>query len=296
MDSTMNNDTLVELLNEQKDTKNENTPVNPFELMDINNDYYDTDELNALITKQIKIKVIHLNIRSLAKKYDQLKLFLTNSNFEPDVILLCETHLNERNDKMYPLNNYQFISNCRKEKKGGGVGIYIKNDLSFKIRDDIAINKECIYESIFIETLNENKRFIVGEIYRPPDTNQSEAIQNYEDTLIKINATKLQSIIGSDQNFDYLKINDNKITQELLDVFFSNGHIPTIIKPTRITHTSATLIDNLYINANKNTKSISGIINTDISDHCIIFLCITAKSPKIPKTQTITTRKLNEEK
>ena len=61
-------------------------------------------------------------------------------------------------------------------------------------------------------------------------------------------------IVGTDQNFDYLKIDNHKNTEDLLNTFMSNGLIPTITKPTCITDTSATLIDNIYVSSNTNSK------------------------------------------
>jgi len=49
--------------------------------------------------------------------------------------------------------------------------------------------------------------------------------------------------------------------------------IPTIIKPTRITHSTATLIDNIYLKSNKPQNVHSGIILSDISDHFPIYMC-----------------------
>ena len=53
-------------------------------------------------------------------------------------------------------------------------------------------------------------------------------------------------------------------------MFIFNARIPVITKPTRITHNSATLIDNLYIRLHQ-TNITSGIITTKLSDHQPIF-------------------------
>ena len=74
-------------------------------------------------------------------------------------------------------------------------------------------------------------------------------------------------IIGADQNFDFLKIENNNNTLELLNTYLSSSIIPTINKPTRVTHSIATLIDN-----NKpNLDIYSGIIISDLSDHMPVF-------------------------
>ena len=45
-------------------------------------------------------------------------------------------------------------------------------------------------------------------------------------------------VIGTDQNMDLLKLDSHKPTSELFDTFVNNDILPTITRPTRITHTS----------------------------------------------------------
>jgi hypothetical protein len=66
--------------------------------------------------------------------------------------------------------------------------------------------------------------------------------------LSKLLADKSHEIpIAGDHNFDYLKINTHNNTADLFDLHISHGLIPTITRPTRITHSTATLIVNIYI-------------------------------------------------
>ena len=69
-----------------------------------------------------------------------------------------------------------------------------------------------------------------------------------------------------DMNIDLLQCQSHIKTNDYLDNLFSNGVIPEITKPTRITSHSATLIDHIYTNKPNFTFS-SGIILTDISDN-----------------------------
>ena len=78
-------------------------------------------------------------------------------------------------------------------------------------------------------------------------------------------------IIGTDQNFDFLKIGTQVHIEELLNTYLSSSLLPTINKPTRITHTSATIIDNLFVKYNHNLDMHSSIIISDMSDHLPIF-------------------------
>ncbi|KAK2151928.1 hypothetical protein LSH36_345g01019 [Paralvinella palmiformis] len=59
-------------------------------------------------------------------------------------------------------------------------------------------------------------------------------------------------ILATDQNFDFAKINTQTNTSDLFDIFYSRNFIPTITKPTRITPSSTTIIDNIYVKGNNN--------------------------------------------
>ena len=87
---------------------------------------------------------------------------------------------------------------------------------------------------------------LIGEIYRVPGTSAQLSIQRYQSILHIISAFNGDVMIGSDQNFNYANIDNHSPTQNLLDSFLSSGFIPTITKPTRITHNTSTLIDNIY--------------------------------------------------
>ena len=94
------------------------------------------------------------------------------------------------------------------------------------------------------------------------------SIERYDQTIAMLSGSSNRDIIiGTDQNFDYLKVNEHKNTSDLLNVVFTAGILPTVSRPTRITHTSATVIDNLYIKCQDYGNIHSRIIKSDISDH-----------------------------
>ena len=73
-----------------------------------------------------------------------------------------------------------------------------------------------------------------------------------------------------DYNINLLNFGTHKKTNDFLDNVISQGFVPQIIKPTRITSASATLIDHIYCN-HAHTNCDSGIIITDIADHFGVF-------------------------
>ena len=51
-----------------------------------------------------------------------------------------------------------------------------------------------------------------------------------------------------DFNIDLAKYSSHAQTSEFYDLLSSHGYRPLILQPTRVTSTSATLIDNIFIN------------------------------------------------
>ena len=74
-------------------------------------------------------------------------------------------------------------------------------------------------------------------------------------------------VLGMDHNYDLLKSDTHRQTEEFLDQMVNSEMWPTITRPTRITQTSATLIDNIFINSRLHRNFDSMLILDDISDH-----------------------------
>ena len=88
---------------------------------------------------------MHVNMPSLPDKFDKFKIVLTNFDNEKiqyDATLLCETFLSDKNHDLFNIPGYTFISRHRKHYRQCGVGIYIKNNITVIIRDDLSISME----------------------------------------------------------------------------------------------------------------------------------------------------------
>ncbi len=104
-----------------------------------------------------------------------------------------------------------------------------------------------------------------------------------------INKENKTGVLMGDYNIDLLRCNEHNKINDHIDNIFSRGFMPLICKPTRVTRTSATLIDNIYTNAIDQTSS-SGIIITDVADHFGTFSLVSEKlsaASNIPKYKRI---------
>ena len=250
--------------------------------------YLALDEEPKLNKVTRALVVGHLNIHSIPKKYEDLSELLSTLNEKkllPDVLLLCETFLNEKNFDKFNFQNYNLLSECRKNKAMGGVSIMIRTSLKYFDRSDLNIFEEGKFESIFIEVPRQNgPNVIFGEVYRVPGTNESDFLRNYQMIVDKVRSESKKLIIGTDQNLDYLKLKKHGNTMKFFEQNLTNNLIPSILIPTRVTHSTATLIDNIYIDTELYSDINSFVVTSDISDH---FLCLTIiKNPLIATTVT----------
>src|SRR6218665_2230971 len=74
-------------------------------------------------------------------------------------------------------------------------------------------------------------------------------------------------------NINILRYNEHHSAGMFLNMLASHKIMPTILRPTRITEFSSTLIDNIFTNC-PNYNMDSCILIDDISDHLPIMLCI----------------------
>ena len=126
--------------------------------------------------------ILHLNIRSIKKNFDDFKLFFSNLAISFSVICFSETWLDEVGNSLYELPQYISKHQVRDDSKGGGVSIYIHNSLSFKVHSNLFINSIDI-DSLSIKLPLDNKRStFVNVLHRPPNGK----IEPFETFLVKL--------------------------------------------------------------------------------------------------------------
>ena len=98
---------------------------------------------NFLNSSSNQFSVLHLNIRSIKKNFENFKLFLNPINFTFSVICLSETWWDDLatiKKSLYELPNYNSTHQARCDQKGGGISIYIHKSLDLTVKPDLSIN------------------------------------------------------------------------------------------------------------------------------------------------------------
>ena len=228
---------------------------------------------------------MHHNCKSLLTegKIDDYELILDSMNNPFHIIGLTETWLTLNNHSEVHLDNFEHVFNLRgidahydMKEQGGGLTFFINDSLNFKVREDLNRMLPFI-ETLFIETQYKNKSYIVGVVYRTPNTNIDLFLQEINEIIEPIKNNHNVIIMG---DFNICLLQDNNHTRSFRNCMQSNSLYPTIIEPTRVATinrngqniTTETLIDNILVDDNAKYKS--GMILSSISDHFPVFISI----------------------
>ena len=112
------------------------------------------------------LRVANLNVNSLIKHIDEIRITLANSPF--DILAINESKIDDLiPDSEIYIFGYNIIRKDR-NRNGGGVALYIRDTISLSERNDLIPDR---LEMIFIEVNRpHSKSFLVSTWYRPPNS------------------------------------------------------------------------------------------------------------------------------
>ena len=257
------------------------------------------DFISSKIPKNC-FSIFHLNIASLEYHVDELKSLISVLNHDFDVIGITETKIkNSEPLSNLKLEGYNFEFTPT-NTSFGGTSLYVRDCYAYEKKSEYTISLSGIAESTFIEIKSDSsKNVIIGCIYRH-HCKLDRFMKNFFEKLIINICDKEKSkycILMGDFNADLLKTDSDLDIENFFNFLSSFGFRPLILQPTRVTSSSATLIDNIFINSLE-TESFGGNITTSISDHfsqfCMIDILKKAKHVSVPLKQR-TFRNFNDD-
>ena len=230
------------------------------------------------------IRIGHLNINHAVNKLADISSILSNNGKNFHLFGFSESRLSEHiTDSDISIPGYTIVRKDPKLQKETGLLVYISQCITFK---RISYLENLSVESVWIEiSFKRSKPVLVGFIYRNP-TERVDWIDKFDLMMDAVANDSKETIILGDFNIDLLKPNKNWIQT------YENHNLQQIIHlPTRVTPTSKTLIDHIYV------SDINHITETNVpacgcSDHFPICITWSKKDVKLPKMghKTITYR------
>lgn len=219
------------------------------------------------------LKILHLNIRSINRNFNELLVLLSLIKINCDVIVLTECWLSKLTNVPI-LDGYNSHYTLNTQNQNDGIVIFTKQYLSCTVQEPDFTNANCLICKI------NNKTAIVA-IYRSPSFNRKEQFQcflNSLDTVLtQLKTFKTVAIVG-DVNVDIKPSNSDDRTTDYLTLSASHGLLPAHHVPTRGTN----CLDHIILKCT--TPATTLILESFITDHMPILLHIEdTESPKKPQ-------------
>ena len=221
-----------------------------------------------------KINCIHLNIRSINRNIDRFMADLGVMGVHWSVIVLTETWLDSESDFNH-IPGYRAYHSVRKNKKGGGVTVLVDLNLKSECISEFTFSRD-IFETACVKIFYCNDEYTILGTYRPPSSSLKVFNETYPEILSNIGVGQKIIILG-DFNVDIgtRLIGESSV---FMNNFVSFNYKSLIDIPTRVSDISQTCIDHIYSNFPE--YFLSGVVNTDVTDHFPIFCSVLPRSIK----------------
>ena len=97
-----------------------------------------------------------MNTQSMGSTFDEIQVMINENQF--DISTLSETWRRNSNYLLdyVKMRGYNFVYKNREQKSGGGVGAYLKEELDFKVSEDLS-RLDATIEQLWLEIKRKNK-------------------------------------------------------------------------------------------------------------------------------------------
>ena len=194
------------------------------------------------------LSILHLNIRRLRKKTDELISSL-HPNFR-HMLCITEHHMNQQELEHIHIENYDLgASYCRREIKKRGVSTFVHRNLKSTNINLEDYCKEQVIEAGALKLESSFLNFYILTLYRSPSRNFDQSLSRPETILNALHTQKIKIVPCANINITYLIDSNRK--QALDPVLLSYNLFSTVNFPKRIQKNYCSAIDNIFVENSK---------------------------------------------
>ena len=164
------------------------------------------------------------------------------------------------------LPNYSFVR-VNSTTNAGGVAMHISDNLKYKVCENQY--QLCNSEALWVNIIDQSDTsYVIRITYRHPLQILINAfIEDLSNCLTDFNKHDIDYFILGDLNIGTFPINRSPDAMHFINTLISCGTFLFITKPTRVTDTTATIINHIITNV-RNYEILSGVIETsEVSDY-----------------------------
>lgn len=211
--------------------------------------------------------LLHVNIRSIRKHWCEFQLAIDSVRFIADVFVLTEINIHDEDVGQFSLPGFNSTFYTRDKKRGGGIAVFLKDDLLFS---EVKFSfRSC--ESVSLHILTSVYNIYLLAFYRPPSGNVSEFLCDLRDCLQTLPNNASLCLVG-DFNIDLLKPS-RALVCEYLTLLADHGIEPVILAPTREELLGNRLVISSIDHINLRSSTLTtkaAVISYKLSDHYFI--------------------------
>lgn len=209
------------------------------------------------------INILHMNIRSINKNFEEFRCLLSMLKFQCDVVVFSECWLS-KTSTVPVLDGYFSHYTNNNYNQNEGVVIYVKNDLSYIVNEPHFIDGNCLVCTI-------NKKLAIISVYRSPSHNNiSTFIDSLNSVLDGLKSVENIVLVG-DINIDIKSNNMDPRSNEYLIATALHGLLPSHQLPTRLNN----CLDHVLLKTNYSAMTL--LLETYITDHLPVLLNLKTK-------------------
>ncbi|KOB78238.1 putative tick transposon [Operophtera brumata] len=226
-------------------------------------------------------RIISQNIRSVHKNLDDFGVFISRTKLDFDLIFLTECWL-QGSGSLPPLDYFNAYQTCKHINQNSGVIAYIRNNVA-----DVSVYEPIVDEAdCLVVRIGSDHAFIC--VYRSPSFSSIAKFLNSLSILLFSLETVPNVYVLGDLNIDICKNNTDNRSDEYLDLLATHGLLPSHVYPTRLIK----CYDHCFVKSN--TKVITAVCDSSVTDHKCIYLAISPVQPLIKRQRSF--NKVNHKK
>ena len=198
---------------------------------------------------------------------------------EYGILAVSESWLNSSvTNAEVEIEGYNLIRLDRPKHRAGGVCVYVRRSLKSKVLKDLSRISDSGFHQLWVQVQQKKlKSFLLCVTYRTPDCPLSCFVEDFMDQYLQALTYGKSVLVVGDLNCDLLT---SSYESRALNDFCSSLNMRQLItEPTRVTPTSESLID-VIMTSNSALATDSGVVETHISAHYLVYAVLNFKAPK----------------
>lgn len=245
--------------------------ITQYDLQDI--DYCRFSDLqhwyNSLDTQINKLQIIHINVCSLRKHFNEFLVML--NDFLPKLHIICLTEINITKEELYryEIPQYSMFAWTREGRRGGGIILYVKSEYRFVKTELCTLHCEAITGELQQPEWNLH----IFVIYRPPHTSKTDFISELHNLVRSIPRRSNLLIIG-DININIMEQVLDVTANKYLNMMCEYGLQCGVRDITRECVTAgrrvASCIDHVFVRTEHASTLQAYTVASRVADHYII--------------------------